>query len=353
MTRDRRTAHQFDVHLGTAGSSAGGIGPVRRNLIRLDKERTQANKSIVRELKALRVGYRGSLSELIGPSGMRQLRELRNQRSKVSRSRRIRKTHALLDQIGIDRAQLLRLQRGYLDDARALLSQSDAGLLRRPPFTDPCESPWVTYTAPFSGYFWSFWWQRSSNPSDPVLARHLDNATGQIGSSIQTQLSGADDDDFLTAEYYTALNVWHTALSTGPLEAYLAFEFTTSNYSGQVQDEFGFSDATYTEWARARFLALDSQGLSQTQESRIFNTIDVDWGDGDSWANYVSKPRDLHWYYFKTAASFDQGASLLLEGGIRNMTWFEANDESIKTAVDLDLRLDRIMVRSCPADIIF
>ena len=350
MTRDRRTAHQFDVRLGTAGSRAGGIGPARGNLIRLDKERTQASKSNVRELKALRADYRGSLSELVGPRGMRQLRELRNQRSKVPRSRRIRRTHALLDEIGIDRAQLLRLQRRYVDDARALLS--DERLVGLPPVPGTCESPWVTYTAPFSGYLWSFWWQRSSNPDNPVLARHLDNATGRIGSSIQTRLSDADDDDFLTAEYYTALNVWHTALASGPLEAYLAFEFNTSTYSGEVKDEFGFSDATYTEWARARFLTLDSQGLSQTQESRIFNTIDVDWGDGDSWSNYVFTPRDIHWYYFKTTASYDQGTSILLEAGIRNMTWFEANDESVKTAVDLDLRLDRIMVRSCTADII-
>jgi hypothetical protein len=29
------------------------------------------------------------------------------------------------------------------------------------------------------------------------------------------------------------------------------------------------------------------------------------------------------------------------------MTWFFADDESIKTADDLDLRLDRIVVRSC------
>ena len=89
--------------------------------------------------------------------------------------------------------------------------------------------------------------------------------------------------------------------------------------------------------------------MLDTQESRIFNFIDTDWGDGTPWSNFVSAPRDLHWYYFKTAESFAQGSALVLEAGVWNSTWYFADDESIKTANDLDLRLDRIMVRSCPS----
>jgi hypothetical protein len=40
---------------------------------------------------------------------------------------------------------------------------------------------------------------------------------------------------------------------------------------------------------------------------------------------------------------------VLLEAGIMNTTWFECDDESITTADDIELRLDRIMVRSCSA----
>jgi hypothetical protein len=115
-----------------------------------------------------------------------------------------------------------------------------------------------------------------------------------------------------------------------------------------VRDEFGFSDATYNQWARARFRVVDPQGPADTQESRIFNIIDTAWADDASWDSYVAAPGDLHWYYFKTAASFAQGSALLVEAGIRNVTWFLSNDESIDTADDLDLRLERIMVRSCP-----
>jgi hypothetical protein len=39
----------------------------------------------------------------------------------------------------------------------------------------------------------------------------------------------------------------------------------------------------------------------------------------------------------------------VLEAGVWNSTWYFADDMSIKTSNDLDLRLDRIVVRSCPA----
>ena len=164
-----------------------------------------------------------------------------------------------------------------------------------------------------------------------MLTRYLDMATGECGSAIQTRLSGADDDDDVEVDFLTALRVWHTAQATGPLEGYIAFEFNTSTYSGSVSDEWGFSRATFSQLARASLRVVDTTGPLDTQESRIFVFIDTDWGDGTSWSNFVSMTRDIHWYYFRTEASFAQGSALLLEAGVRNMTWYCADDESIWT----------------------
>ena len=349
MTTNRTTIHKHEVRLGRVDWLAEAV---RRRasgrLLDLDRKAAQENKALARQLEALRSEYRRNLSTIIGSGGMRRYRELRKKLSKAPRSQRLRESSRLLDEIGVDRARATRLGKAYLEAARKFLGRNDAQLPPRPPLVGSRCSPWITYVAPYGGYLWSYAWNRSDEASDPVLARHLDPLTGRIGSSIQTRLSGADNDDFLNADYYTALNVWHTALATGPLEGYLAFEFSVSTYSGQVSDEFGFSDATYSQFARARFRAADPQGPLDTQESRIFNLIDTVWGDDDWWSNYVAVPRDLHWYYFRTAASFAQGSALLLEAGIWNVTWFTSDDESITTADDLDLRLDRIMVRSCP-----
>jgi len=84
MKSKRKTGHDFVVRLGTTGSSANGIRRVRRDLLKLDKNRTEANKSNARELRSLSARYRSGLSELIGASGMRQLREIREQRNRDS-----------------------------------------------------------------------------------------------------------------------------------------------------------------------------------------------------------------------------------------------------------------------------
>jgi len=323
----------------------------RRDLLKLQKDRSDEIKSNARELKSLGARYRSDLSELIGASGMRQLRSIRKNRSTMTRSQRTRLINRVLEDEGIDRARLRRLQQRYRDDARMLLPHGDFTNVRPPKLPGGCE-PWVTYRAPYAGYFWSWQWTRTSNVDVPDLSRYLDTATGHIGSSMNTRISGAGDDDSLVADYYTGLNVWHTAQATGPLEVYLAFEFTTSSYSGKVRDEFGFSSAVAQQWAAANFLALQSQSQFEKQESRLLVKVYADQGQDDDWSDYAQKARDVHYYFFRTAATFDQGASLLLEAGITTHNWFDADDQSITLAEDVNLRLDRIMVRSCPADII-
>lgn len=209
-------------------------------------------------------------------------------------------------------------------------------------------------SAPFSDYSWAYAWDRTSNPSDPVLDRYLDTQTGWIGSAIETRVNGADNYDAVYVEYYTGMNIWHTPLSTGPLEVYVAFEFNTSTYSGKISDEWGFSGILYTHGASATLLAADAVDPVQreTAQSPIYGFTDYVWGEDHWWANQVASPRDRHWYFFRTGATFQQGSSVLLEAGIRHRVWFETNDESISMSADLNLRLDSILVRSCEGPII-
>lgn len=319
----------------------------------VDRESAQAQDAILRELRSARADYRKELRKVIGASGLRKFDGLRDDRANRKRSERIRRSISVLQEIGIDRSELDDLRRSYLATARDLLPRPDISP-PQVPIDTPCDSPWVTYQAPYSGYFWSFRWERDADPSDPVLTRYLDRNTGRIGSRIDTKDDDAGDDDWLNVDYYTALNVWHTPLITGPLEVYLAFEFRNSPYSGTVRDEFGLSTILYSQLARARMVASDANDPVQTemQESLVYNRIEFLWGEDDDWSLRVAKPQDQHWYHFKTAATFQQGSSVLLEAGIRHLTWFETDDESIETSADLDLRLDRIMVRSCRGELI-
>ena len=140
-------------------------------------------------------------------------------------------------------------------------------------------SSWVAYTPPYDGHFWSYNWERSDEPDDPVLKRYLDQNNGRIGSSISTRLKGADNDDFLNAEYYTALKIWHQVPVTGKLVVYLALRFSESTYSGSVVDEFGFSSATLNQWAKPQLRVLDPDGNWDIQTTSMFNVLKSLWGD--------------------------------------------------------------------------
>ena len=347
MPGDRRSKRDFDVRLGVNGATAGTIRRARRGLLTIDRDRRQDAAAIESQLELLRTNYQQSVRELIGAGGMRELRNIPGTNPEATRARIRRATKELLRELGVDSDRLDRIRRTYSEAVRELVAHSD--ILEPVRMPRKC-APWITYTAPFGGYSWSFAWSRRANADTPVLTRYLDAATGDIGSSIKLRVGDAGDDDRASADYYTGLNIWHTVQSTGPLEVFLAFEFAASNNSGTVRDEFGFSDATCHQWAGARLLAVDPLGSSEEQSKRIFRMLDFFWGEDGDWDDFAEYPRDIHMYHFKTAATFQQGRSVLLEAGIENWSWFRANDERVTMADDVHLRLDRIMVRSCRAD---
>jgi hypothetical protein len=318
----------------------------------VQRDAERANSETAREIGRIEAEYKRNLSRLLGARGMRELDAIRSARRKISRARRVKRSLDVLNGIGVQKAQILELRLPYLKRVREILDDRSAVA----PLYDgpPCDNPWVTYRAPFAGYSWAYAWERTSNPSNPDLERYLDTQSGEIGSRIDVKDSSAGDDDSLQAEYYTGLNVWHTPLSTGVLEMYLAFEFNRSPYSGKIRDEWGISSCTHQQWAGATFLAADAVDPVQreTGVTNIYNKVDVVWGDDDDWSKEAAKPRDRHWYFFRTAATFQQGSSVMIEAGVRHSAWIEADDESVSLKADLNMRLDAIIVRSCTPEII-
>lgn len=353
MPPKRKSDHRLSVHFGNVDKRPSAERRAQSIVSRVDREHRRRSGVAQRNIDSLSRDNLRKLATLVGPPGMRELTALRKNR-KLTRARRIRQSLAVLKQLGVDRNEIRELSEPYLIRARDVLSEFTDGPPRRAPFDGPCENPWVTYTAPFNGYVWSYNWTRTSGPDNPILTRYLDLSTGGIGSFIQVTDSDAGDDDKISSDYYTGLNVWHSPLMTGPLEVYLAFEFVKSPYQGEIEDEFGFSGITYTQGASARLLASDIQNPVQTDVvyNPIYGFTEFIWGEDDFWSREVATPRDMHWYYFKTAATFQQGSTVLLEGGIGHMAWFWTDDESVSMFADLKLRLDRIMVRSCEPEII-
>jgi len=349
--RKGRVARKSVSRPGTTRGMAAA-NRARRAFESVERDTIRRRGATAKVLGRIQAEYRRELARMLGADGVRELDAIR--RAGYSRSRRIKQSLGVLRKIGVDRARILEMRLPYLNRAREVLEGINSVGPLSLPHHAPCSNPWVTYRAPFAGYSWSWVWERTSGSPDPVLDRYLDAQTGLIGSKVEIEDTDASNYDYVSADYYTGLNVWHTPLSTGPLEVYLVFEFDTSTYEGEIEDEWGFSDITYTQYAAARLLAADAFDPIQreTASSPIYGFTDFIWGDDNSWSREVAATHDRHWYFFRTAATFQQGSSVMLEAGIKQGAWLETNDESVSMSADLNLRLDAIIVRSCDAPII-
>jgi hypothetical protein len=351
-----------------------------------NQERLQQMQDLTDQVRQLGAEYRKELYAIIGSENLERYREFRSrsknrlviespaedERDAQLRNKRqqaVTEGNEFLIATGIDPNRLTKLQEQHSERVRLFLEanqlpKSDHAVSLDPPPYDGGNSSWDIYTPPYAGSFWSFQWDRSDEPDDPTLTRHLDQNNGRIGSSINTRLAGADDDDFLRADYYTALKLWHQAPTMGQIEVYFALRFIESTFSGSIDDEFGFSDYVLFQWAQpqARILAPDDSW--DTQFRGMFNIATRDpavrgftlispplptitFEDSKRrWENEVFPPNEVHWYYFKTDQVFSAGSWLLLEAAIQNFIIFTSNDTSITTFNNVDLRLDRVAVRT-------
>jgi hypothetical protein len=141
----------------------------------------------------------------------------------------------------------------------------------------------------------------------------------------------------------------------GPLEVQLTFDFTNAVFAGKVTDELFWSDATHVQFAEARMRATDSQDPNQDDDVRRFidGVSGYLAGENETWSKQVANPFETRSYRFRTAATFFQGSPVLLQCGVRHVTRFETNDESVLTDANIDLSLTRMEVRSCEPDIFF
>jgi hypothetical protein len=305
-----------------------------------NKEHTRLQNLLI-DIQKLNSTYQRNFYKLISLDDVKKYLDLKRKLKNVPRLRRLRQIHHLIDGMGIDSMKATTLRNGYIKSLLKHLGSDVRNPVNAGVF-DEEHSPWVTYEPPFSGTFTTAIVSRSGGAKTPTRIQYLNATTGEIGSSIATQL---DDDGSLSVDNYTGLNVWHTPLADGPLEVYLVFEFLNSTYSCEVSDEWGLSDIVFNQWASAVLRVLGTAGI-ESQRSNIFNVIESIWGDDYSWSSYAAEPIDQHWYHFETTQSMTQGTPVLLEAGIRNVMWCDANNQSITTIDDIHLRLLKIMVRT-------
>ncbi len=306
-------------------------------------------KSASRKLAALSTAYRKRVVAAIGVEAFREYRVLKKQLENATRAKRLNTTRKFLDAIPFDRFRLRQLRREYLEAARLLLPDVRADVDGVFEMAPPDASPWVELRAPFNGAFDWTTYTTQGGVSAPTFTTSANPATGVLRSRIRARVSDAGDDDQMTAEHEAGFTTWHTTLESGRIEGFAVFEFRQrGNHRGEISDEWGFSYGIRSQSAVARLRVYANAGPAETLDSLIFAETEPHWGDQDSWNHVTGNPRDLHWFYFSTTRTYPQGTPLVLEAGIHNLAWFQVDDMSIDMTNDLDLRLEKIMLRSRP-----
>ncbi len=307
--------------------------------------RSAQMKALTSQLKQLGSEYARELSSIIGGESLERVRASRGA-----------DVDALHTDIGVDVDRMTQLKAEHAKKGRSLHEYDrpttpGAALIAEPPPCEGMSDSWVVYSPPYPGSFWSYEWDRSDEPDDPVLTRKLDRNNGQIGSSIHTRLSGADDDDFMNVDYYTAFKLWHQVRETGYLEAYLALRVTNLNYSHTASDEWGFSSFNLSHFTLPQLRILAPDEMWEIKSRVLYNYFEYS-RKAFPFVEWFFPASDIHWFYFKSDQSYLAGSWVLLEAALQNVAWFVANDYSITTGSDVDLWLDRVAVRSVPREVI-
>jgi hypothetical protein len=333
--------HGFDYKLPLHPEVPKKFQEAARRVTLANQEMLSAKmKSRTLQLKQLGTEYRQELGAILGT------KELKTLRSSKAKDNYLEDTNSDTN-IG----EINQLKAKYVKKASLLHDNLHTQPALDPPTVAlPLPNPgsnnnWDFYTPPYDGYFWSFEWDRSDKPDDPILARYIDSNNGQIGSSINTRLKGADDSDFLNAQYATGFNIWHQVRADGPLEAYIVLRVNDIAYTQKADDEFGWSDFTQSQFTRVELRILGTDENFEISNKVIYNHFEHD--DGVAINHEWLFPRnDIHSFYFKSDKIYAAGSWVLLNAVIDNYSWFKANDYSIKTTNNVHLLMDQLSIRS-------
>lgn len=347
MARTSKSTQRSDFRLAKAGSTPAGIRRMAAAIKRRDKDAARSSRAINRELDALRSEYHARLSELIGREGVRGLDAIGSAR--LSRAQKERRAFLILKERGVDGLRISQLRRTFLKQALAVMGRPLPAI--RIPHDDACAAnPVTTYGPPYGGWYWSFYWERTSNFRDPVIDRYLDTSNGRLGSIIETRILESGDDDRVYVEYRTGFTLQHTPQIDGVLDVKLTFAFPNTAMSGQVRDEWYSSEAMHQQYVRAQLRVTDIQSpsLSEAMEYGIGGIAGYSDGDSDSWPPQpIVSSAETRTYELTTGTIFRQGSPVTIEAGITHVTLFNTDDMHGSTDADIDMRLTSIAVRSC------
>ncbi len=270
--------------------------------------------------------------------------EIREVRRKVAAE-----SQRYLKRIGFDMARASKVRGDYhtrlheaLTKARGKPEEPNYALLPDEVPKD-VHNPWVIYHAPYPGSVYSVSWGKSDEPYYPIYVGYLDSLTGQLGSYSHIHVSGADDSDYSYVRYRTAMRFWYRMPATGMAEIYMMLRCVWTPYSGDFDDEWGWSDANCDQEHYA-YLRVISPAVGANRYSTLLDYRRT--GTDAKWSRIVANPNDVRWPHIFSADPYVANTWLLLEVGTEEWNHFWSNDVSLYSNMTMRWLLERVYVKS-------
>jgi hypothetical protein len=217
-----------------------------------------------------------------------------------------------------------------------------------PPFEDKPGNPWVYRYPPYmeaSGY------QRIFEDEGVQTVSHFENAaTGEIGCKSHIYMI-LEEDEPTRGQTRASSEVWFSyrmpSTVSGLIEVVAYLQSIETNYSGNIDDEFGFSDSELDAESSIYLVEVVPEG--QLPEPRYATVLDIQKrSDGEglpSWSGDIVPPGDYLYPHLYSMHSYAAGQLVTLKLGVHDWHWGEVNDMELYSHITNRWFVSKIAVR--------
>ena len=256
--------------------------------------------------------------------------------------------HELYHSIGFDTKRAIVIRKKYLKRARDILEQSLEPDAEMPSDADteepqPTNNPWTWVFPPYSGQ-WTHTVQSSGSRGSRWSSLNASAVTGEIYLWNRMDLFGADDSDWSKVDIMAEVGFWFRMPAAGLVEVWIRYQDINTDYTGQLWDESGCSDADIQQLSRAY--------LWTSGSTERYSTI-VDYRRGESEGSWAvggpTSPGQILSKHLFSHKSYAAGEWVYVAAGARDLNYLWVDDMSCRSIMTSNWFVNHVVVRSTGA----
>lgn len=292
--------------------------------------------------------YRGILARIAETAKKFPRTPAGEKEEKEYRARLKQEKHNFYHSLGFDTRRAIFIRKKYLTRAREILDRGLEPDAEMPANADqaeptPTSNPWTWVFPPYSSQ-WTYIVASNGSRGSRWRTLNASSATGEISLWSQTDLFGADDSDWSSLDIMGEVGFWFQMPAAGLVEVWIRYQDINTDYTGQLWDESGCSDADVQQLSRAY---LWTSGSTE----RYSTSVDYRRGESEgAWA--VGGPTSpgviLSKHLFSNKA-YAAGEWVWVAAGIRDKNYCWVDDMSCRSIMTSRWFVNHVVVRSTGA----